>query len=138
MGDWFFVSETHATLIAYWLSLLTTCRPQKQIPLATVHLSGARERETRAFRKFEEELWDGWRKRAGEKMFLSSLGASGEEKSLMWHIQNSADKQGSGPLLLIIKGAAVQHKTRLQSARSKLCSLVFKDLPTHSLFFPHD
>lgn len=48
------------------------------------------KRETRAFREFEGELWDGWRKRGG---VLSS--------------SNSADKQGSGPLLLLIKGAVV-------------------------------
>lgn len=31
--------------------------------------------------------------------------------SLMWHIQNSADKQGSGPRLLLIKGAVVLNQT---------------------------
>ncbi len=40
------------------------------------------KREMRAFREFEGELWDGWRKSGGEKMFLSSLGASGEEEVL--------------------------------------------------------
>lgn len=106
---WFFVSATHATLIAYWLSLLTTCRPQKQIPLAAVHLSGAREK-TRAFQEFEMELWDGWRKRAqGKKKFPVKPRCLRRRGSLMWHIQNSADKQGSGPLLLLIKGAVVLH-----------------------------
>lgn len=78
---WFFVSATHATLIAYWLSLLTTCWPQKQIPLAAVHLSGARERREHSENSKGNSGMGGERERGG-KMFLSSLGASGEEEVL--------------------------------------------------------
>lgn len=79
---WFFVSATHGTLIAYWLSLLTTCRPQKQIPLAAVHLSEAREKDESILRIRRGTL--GWveKESTGKKMFLSSLGASGGEEVL--------------------------------------------------------
>lgn len=107
----FFVSATHATLIAYWLSLLTTCRPQKQIPLAAVHLSGAREKDESIPGIRNGTL--GWveKESTGKKNVPVKPRCLRRRGSLMWHIQNSADKQGSGPLLLLIKGAVVLHQT---------------------------
>lgn len=107
---WFFVSATHATLIAYWLSLLTTCWPQKQIPLAAVHLSGAREKDESIPRIRRGTL--GWvEKEHREKNVPVKPQCLRRRGSLMWHIQNSADKQGSGPRLLLIKGAVVLNQT---------------------------
>lgn len=144
---WFFVSATHATLIAYWLSLLTTCWPQKQIPLAAVHLSGARERREHSENSKGNSGMGGERERGGKNVLVKPR-CLRRRGSLMWHIQNSADKQGSGPLLLLIKGAVVlRHHSapsisrskgsQLQRACSKLCGSLFKDLPACSLFFPH-
>lgn len=58
-----------------------------------------------------------------KKMFLSKAPCLGRRQSLLRHVQNSADKQGSGPLLLFIEEAAVvRHHSALSISRSRACS----------------
>lgn len=110
------------------------------------------ERKTRAFREFEGELWDGWRKRAlGKKMFLSSLRASGEEEVLCGTSKTPQTNKEVDLGYFLLKEPWSYTRLRyhsapsisrsegswLQRARSELCGSVFKDLPTRSLFFPH-
>lgn len=109
------------------------------------------KRETRAFREFEGELWDGWRKRAGEKMFLSSLSASGEEEALCGTSKTQQTNKEVDLFYFLLKAPwsytrlrhhsapSISHSegSRLQRARSKFCSSLFKDFSACSLFFPH-
>lgn len=60
----------------------------------------------------------GWVEKEKKKMFLSKAQCLGRTGRLLWHVQNSADKQGTGPLLLPIKEAVVLYHTAHHSTPS--------------------